>query len=479
MTEHPQLLNILRRWPIVIAATILGGIIGFGLSALATPMYQASSSLYFSINVGTTATDLNQGATYTQAQMLSFAQLAESPAVLDPVIDELKLKTTSAQLANSINVSTPEKTVVLNIVVTGAVPSQASSIANEVAQSVINVVSESAPRTSEGRSTVTVRTIQPATSDLQPSSPNTRINVVAGLLIGALLVILVIVVRSTTDRRVRDEESVAGVTLAPVLGTIDRELVPRRAPAGPRLALLRDPLSSAAESYRMLRSNLLHATGRPVTLSLVVTSAIAREGKSTVAANLAIAFGESGVRVILVDADLRSPKIAEYAELDAGDGLSTILTGEGAVATTVLGGGLGAVDVLTAGPLPANPGESLASDALTSLIAQLKKRYDVIILDTPPVETAADALVLATAVDGVLLVADRRRVHINDLKNAIEVLGKSGAHVLGIVLNQTPFGSDREKSGGSQGSSTTTEELSPLLTVTTKSSDMPLGTLNT
>ena len=475
MNQHPYILTIFRGWPLLIVATIIGGAAGWGLSQLATPLYQSNASLYFSIGVGTTATDFNQGATFTQAQMLSFAQLAESTAVLQPVIQDLGLDATPSELASAINVSTPEKTVVLNIVVTDADSANGAKIANAVAAQLSTVATETAPRTPDGRASVTVRTIDPATSGGSASSPNTRVNVIAGLLIGLLLAIIFLLVRSMFDNRVRTEEMVGELTPAPVLGIIDREKVAHHGAPEPQLALLRDPVSATAESYRVLRSNLLHAVGRPVTMSLVVTSAIEREGKSTVAANLAMAFAESGARVVLVDADLRHPSVAGLAKLAEEPGLSSLIAGSGTVSSVVTSAALGGADVLTAGPRSLNPGESIASDGLSTLMTQLRKHYDVIILDSPALDGIADAAVLAHSVDGVLLVADRRRLRAPELARALESLEKSGANVLGVVLNHTPV----HLPGSAQGSSTTTEASVPLLSVTSKSSELPFGTLNT
>src|SRR5690242_1767180 len=119
-----------RFWYVVVIATIVGAFAGYGLSQLATPVYTATSGLYFSLNFGGTATDLSQGSTYTQNQMLSFAQLAESPAVLSPVIDDLNLSETPSQLADAIAVSTPQNTVILEVAVSNTDPKQAAAIAN-------------------------------------------------------------------------------------------------------------------------------------------------------------------------------------------------------------------------------------------------------------------------------------------------------------------------------------------------------------
>ena len=159
---HPYLGLVARHWAFVLVALIVGAAVALGLSQLVPKGYAATSTLYFSINYGESGSDLNQGATYAQSQMLSFAELARSARVLDPVIDELDLSTTAAGLAGTMDVRTPENTVVLDIVVSSGDPELAASIANSTAASLTDAVQDVAPRNADGRATVTVR--RPATT---------------------------------------------------------------------------------------------------------------------------------------------------------------------------------------------------------------------------------------------------------------------------------------------------------------------------
>lgn len=420
-----------RFWYVVVIGTIVGAIAGYGLSQLATPVYTATSSLYFSLSFAGTATDLSQGATYTQNQMLSFAQLAESPAVLQPVIDDLNLAETPAQLASAITVSTPQNTVILQIAVADTSPKQAAAIANAVAANLSSTVEQIAPKSATDRATVTVRVIAHAAVPDAASSPNTRLNVLSGLLLGLIIGALIVVLRETFDTRVHNAETAVEVAKAPLVGSI-----PRERGSHPGLVLVESPLSVGSEAFRQLRSNLEFVTLGSPNRAIVVTSSVPGEGKSVISANVALALAETGQRVLLIDADLRRPMIATYTGLAGGAGLTSVLAGRAEFEEVVQRWGEGELSVLASGPIPPNPSELLSSRKMADLLARLRTEYDTVVIDTAPLGSVADASILARQVDGALVVVDRTQVRRQQLAQTIDSLEKSGAAVLGIVLNR-------------------------------------------
>lgn len=420
-----------RFWYVVVIATLVGAVAGFGLSQLATPVYTATTSSYFSLNFGGTATDLSQGATYTQNQMLSFAQLAQTPAVLKPVIDDLKLTETPAQLAGAMSVSTPQNTVILQIAVADTSPQQAATIANAVAASLGSTVEQIAPKTATGKPTVSVRVIAKAAVPDTASSPNVRLNVLAGLILGLIVGVLIVVLREAFDTRVHNPDTAVEVAKAPLVGTIPRE---RGHPQVP--VLVSAPLSVGAEAYRQLRSNMEFVTLGSPNRAIVVTSSVPGEGKSMISANLALALAETGQRVLLIDADLRRPMIATYSSLTGGAGLTSVLAGRAEFEEVVQRWGAGGLDVLAAGPIPPNPSELLSSRRMSDLLARLRGEYDVVVIDTAPLGSVADASILARQVDGALVVVDRTQARRQLLAQTVDSLHKSGSTVLGIVFNR-------------------------------------------
>jgi polysaccharide biosynthesis transport protein len=207
-----------------------------------------------------------------------------------------------------------------------------------------------------------------------------------------------------------------------------------------RLTVADAPGSPQAEQFRQLRTNLefLRVADEQAGAASVVavTSATAAEGKSTVASNLATALAETGARVLLVDADLRRPSVADVLGLEGGVGLTTVLAGQADVDDVVQEWGSAGLRVLPSGAVPPNPAELLGSPAMRRLIAELRARYDHVVVDTTPVLPVADASVLSRLVDGLVVVANARRVRRRQLIQGLGDLAQVSARVLGVVLNQ-------------------------------------------
>ena len=439
-----------RNWIIVLLATLLGGGGSIALSASTIPLFSATSSIYFAINFGNSANDLNAGSTYTQGQMLSFAILATTPSVLDPAIDQLKLETDASSLASTISVTRPQDTVILQVTATDPSATQAASIANAVVTNLQAQVEQNAPKDLKGQSTVTARVIDSATPPKAPTSPNLRVNLAAGFLLGLIAGVLLALLRDALDRRIRTATDLRSMTQSPVIGAIERD--PKSSDGG--LVVLRDPLSPSAESYRALRTNLQFVVVDNSSLAVVITSALPGEGKSTVASNLALALAESEKRVVLVDADLRRPAVASYAGLSGAVGLTTVLIGRASFDDVVQQGGHPSLDILPSGEIPPNPSQMLSSRAMANLIFVLRSRYDVVVIDAAPLLAVPDAILMSQIVDGVLLVADTTKIRRPQLAKAISDLENSGTALLGIVLNRVPRGQNRPSYYGTRATDT-------------------------
>lgn len=421
-----------KRWWIVLLATILGGIAAFAASSTVTPVYHSTASLYFSLRTASSGSDINQGSAYTQAQMLSFARLATSSVVLDPVADELDGELSANRLRRMMSVTIPQNTVILDVRVGSTDRDRAALIANAVADSLIDAVDEVAPDTAEGDATVTARSIDPASPAVFQTSPNKQQDAVLGAIVGFLAASVAVVLAAALDTRVRSESSLKTITELPVLGSIEQS-----APsADPRPVSIRQPNGSAAEAFRHVRSGLRFASASHQTRCLAITSSRPAEGKTWVASNLAFVLAETGRRVLLIDADLRKPRVADAFGIVGAVGLTTVLIDAVPLQSAVQVWPRSTLEILPAGAVPPNPAELLASDRMKELIQQVADEYELVVIDTAPVEVVADATVLAQQVDSVLIVADTTRVRRAQLAATIEALERAGAHISGVVLNR-------------------------------------------
>jgi capsular exopolysaccharide synthesis family protein len=201
------------------------------------------------------------------------------------------------------------------------------------------------------------------------------------------------------------------------------------------LLVVAEGRSTAAEAYRTLRTNLIFSqTGRALK-SVIITSASPGEGKSTTASNLAAAFAQQGMRVLLVDADLRRPTVHNIFGTAREPGLTQVLVGQMELAEAVRESAVPGLSLLTAGELPPNPAEQLGSTVMRELMRVMSDAFDMVILDTPPVMAASDSSVLASMVDGVVLVVRAGRTERSLAQQAVRQLMSVGARVLGAALN--------------------------------------------
>ncbi|BCZ48253.1 tyrosine protein kinase [Clostridium gelidum] len=194
------------------------------------------------------------------------------------------------------------------------------------------------------------------------------------------------------------------------------------------------PKSIASEAYRTLRTNIQYSSFDKQIKTIVVTSAEAAEGKSTVAGNLALCFAQNEKKVIIVDCDLRKPSVHKNFQMSNLIGLSEVLIGKERLEEAIQRRNEN-LDVLPSGKIPPNPSEMLSSSAMTTLIEELKEKYDIIILDSAPLKAVTDAQILSTKTDGTILVIRAARTNKESVIEAKNLLTKVGANIIGTVLH--------------------------------------------
>ncbi len=430
--ELRDYLAILRKYWISIVAVTLSGVAIAALASLLTkPTYTATTSLFFTVQ-GSNPGELLQGFTYAESQVSSYAQILTTPAVLQPVIDRLGLNVTPAELAPSVTAVTVSGTAIIEIAVESHEPALSASLAREIGVQVVSTVESLSPTDSTGTRTVVATIVTPAAVPTTWTTPRVPLNLAIGLLVGLAVGIAQSVLRSTLDLAVRTEDDVARATEHSVIAKIPFADDAAKNP----IVMQSDPRSLIAEAYRRLRTNLqfLDIGGR--TNSFVVTSSVAGEGKSTTSINVASTLAEAGESVLLIDADLRRPRIAPLLQLEDAVGLTTILIGRATLSDVVQPLGSGKLHVLTSGEVPPNPTELLGSEAMARLLRDAVDTYDTVVLDAPPLLPVTDAALLSTLTGGALMVAGSGTVTIPQLRDALTALDRVKGTVLGIVLNK-------------------------------------------
>ncbi|UZN04299.1 polysaccharide biosynthesis tyrosine autokinase [Cellulomonas sp. S1-8] len=419
-----ELLGALRKqWVPILALTLLGAVAAFAFSVNQQKMWTAQATILVRPASGQSTADLNSGAVFVERVVGTYAALARTPVVLDPVADELGLES-SSELRGKVTAAISSGTTFISVSATWRDAEGAARVANAVADEMQIAIVDAAPL-QQGQPSIVVSSVAPAVAPGSPSSPDVTANVLVGTFAGFLVGLGFVLLRSALDSRVRTVADARRLTSSPVLG----EIAPPRRPSRSAIPDA-DPW---AEDYRRLRTNLrlLDVGERPA--SVLVTSCTADEGAATVSLGLARTAVEGGLRTVLVEADLRHPRLAQDLRLPAGPGLSDLVATRGDIAAAVHV--VDGVDVLPAGAAVASPGDLVTSPAMGDLLARLVEGYDLVVCLAPPVLTVTDAAALGAGTHGVVLVVGRPRVTSDQVTEAVNALSMAGASLLGVVMN--------------------------------------------
>ena len=302
---------------------------------------------------------------------------------------------------------------------------------------------------SAGLQATNIHVIDPAKVPQGPIRPNKARNIFAGLLMSLILGITLAFVQEAVDTSIKTIDEGERLANAPALAVVPLASGTLRRPssslpgdngtagATQGLALLSQPSSALAESFRTLLTSVVLSTAPQPPQALLITSSTANEGKTSTALNLAIALAQRGEPTLLIDADLRHPTVAESLNLGNGKGLASFLTGAHSIEEALRQfPPVPTLWALPAGPKPPNPAQLLSSSAMESMLRELRKQFKFLVIDSPPVLPVADAMVLSTFVDGVVFVIESGATARGAVTRARKILQNVGAKVLGIVLNK-------------------------------------------
>ena len=472
-------LHILRRrkWWVGLAAA-LGLAASLAFSLTAHKQYSATAQLLVQPSIDASGAGVTQPQPVTQTDVETELQLVTSA----PVQQAVRAQLNSAPAVSAAEVG---QTNVMAITATSEAPSQAALVANLYATAFVQYrqsVAERSLATAEAqlRSQITSLTQQlkpfrgnttspeasallnqqavlkeqlaqmqvsgavntgnvvlvtPAQTPVSPSSPKPVQDALLGLAAGLALGLGAAFLRDSLDDKLSSKEAAEHAAGAPVLAMTPVVTSWRR--QQPLVVVVADPTSPAAESYRSLRTSLQFVRQEGQLRSILVTSPGVAEGKTATLANLGVVFAQAGERVVLVSCDLRRPRIGAFFGLDERIGLTSVLLGEQTLEQVVLPvPGLDRLSLLPSGPVPPNPAELLNGARARDVFASLRERFDLVLIDSPPVLPVTDAAILSRHADATLMLAAAGQTRRGDLHRAVEKLNQVGTTILGVVLNK-------------------------------------------
>ena len=428
-TELSGYLAMMRRWWwLLIAGATIAGMAAFLVTGTITPTYKTSATLLVDLTQQS-GTVVYNDILASERLTKTYRELISQRPVLQGVLAAGEFPgLTVGELRNKLDVSITRDTQLLKVSVTDEDPGQAARLANAVATTFV-VQQDELSVTRPG----TVSIVETAERPNSPVSPNLRLNILLAVVVGFILAGGLALMLEYLDDTVKSPDDVKAVAGLPILGEVGRW----RSRKGEIHLIKRGERAAEREAYSMLRTNVRFSTlGKSVQVVLV-TSTNANEGKSTTAANLAVAVAETGKKVALVDADLRRPSLHRAFGLENRTGLTSALLKEASLDGDVLRPApFYTLSLMTSGPLPPNPAELLEWEGFDALLERLKREVDLVILDSPPVLAVADARILAAKADATILVIDSGRTRAAAVRKALQALVAANADILGVVLNK-------------------------------------------
>ncbi|GAA2895360.1 polysaccharide biosynthesis tyrosine autokinase [Streptosporangium fragile] len=420
-----------RNWPLILLSLVLAVGTALVVTANTPPKYVATISMLVSGHdrEGSLSTAYQAGMLSAQ-RVHSYANLLSSRRVVSQITEPENVGRVQA----NITAEAVPGTVLLRATVTDTDPERAAGLANALGARFAELINQIERPTPGSRPTVKVTVVDQASVPGAPISPRPMVNLLMAVLIGSLSAVAVIVVRDRLDTTVKSSDALQQASGSSTLGVIGYERDARRHPL-----ILRDQgRSSRSEAFRSLRTNLQFIGVDRKPKSLVVTSCLPAEGKSSTSANLAITLAQAGWRVILVDGDLRRPSIPGYLGLEGTTGLTDVLIDRANLDDVIQTWGEPGLAVLPSGQVPPNPSELLGSAGMRQVLDRLTAAYDMVIIDAPPLLPVTDAATLAAICDGALLVARHGKTRREHIAHAAQLLSSINARVVGTVLNFAP-----------------------------------------
>lgn len=422
-----------KSWWIIVTTIV----VGLGLSAflvIRTPPTYASYLTFFVNTAATAGTNPLQSDQYAQQRVNSYVVLVSSERLVKMVLEDTQLDMSVRKLRGEISASSPLNTVVLDVTVTDTSAARSLRVATSISTQFVKLIHDTDP-------SVNLELFSGPTLNPTPVAPKTKLDLALGGLAGLAIGIALAVIRQLADTSIRTSSTLRDAAGAPVLGVIPIDPAAKKAP----LIVQSHAHSRRAEAFRQLRTNLQFVDADRPARVMVVTSSVGSEGKSTTAANLAVSFAETEKSVLLIEGDLRRPRVSDYLGIERSVGLTNVLAGQAEIEDVLQHWGRGNLTVLPSGTIPPNPSELLGSHGMQELLADFRTQYDLVIIDAPPLLPVTDAAVVSVIADGAVVIVRAGKTKRQQLASSMASLRSVDARVLGCVLNMAPAkGKDAE-----------------------------------
>jgi receptor protein-tyrosine kinase len=418
-----------RRWLLIAGVMAVAVGLSVAFSVAATPQYASTARLFVSTSQGNTEAAY-EGSLLSDQRALSYAYLMNSRDLAHAVIDELGVDLTADELMGKVAAEVVPDTVNINLTVKDPDPQQAQALAQGYANGLSDLVRDLETPPGETNPPIKLTVIDNASVPESTVSPKPLRNGALALVIGLLAGVAAAILRELMDTTVKSAEDLSAID-APILGSIAFDSSTRTKP-------LITSLGSHAprvEAFRVLRTNLQFVDVDGDEKVFVVSSAMPGEGKTTTSINLAIALAQAGQRTLLIEGDLRRPRASHHLGLDNSIGVTTVLLGHVTFDDAVQKHTESDLHVLSSGSIPPNPAELVQSKAMSELLDAARARYDVVIIDGPPLLPVTDAALLATRADGTLIVVRHGKTTKEQISQLADRLAQVDASAVGVVLN--------------------------------------------
>ena len=441
------LIVLLKRWYLIVICFILATGSSFAITKFyLKPVYRAQTTLFLGKESDKVASLSIADIQVNNQLVADYRELLKSNLVAESI--EKKLGVKPAKFKSSVNVQTVKDSRIFSISYSDTDPKLAADVVNELAL-VIKQLATDVIRVKN------VSIIDVAKVPERPVGPSAKKNVAIAGIIGLALAAGLIYILEIMDYTFKKPEDIERLMELTVIGAVPKFEGGKRGKSKEsseseqdylkNLITKNDPKAPASEAFREIRTNLHFKSLDKELKTIVITSPSMGDGKTVTAVNMAVTLAKSGNKVLLIDSDLRKPKVHLYFGIRNEKGLTNIIRGDiDDVDMYILElRDISNLNIITSGPIPPNPAEILSSNRMQSLLENLKKDYDYILLDTPPVGQVTDAAILAGIADGTIMVCACSQTRIDMAKRAKKALETVGSNILGTVLTKFDIGRAR------------------------------------